>query len=84
MNATYALVLEMSSTAFHPNGDGFGGSDFRPELARVLRELADKVEAGRDVNCAIWDSNEYRIGDALMQAGTPKEDRVTALARLVR
>lgn len=37
----------------------------RPEIARILRETADKIEQGRDV-IALRDANGNTVGDAIL------------------
>jgi hypothetical protein len=57
--ATYTIKIECDNAAFEDgNGGGF-------ELARILRRVADKVEAhGADYGVRILDSNGNHVGDS--------------------
>lgn len=45
----------------------------RPEIARILRETADKLEQGRDV-LALRDINGNTVGDAILIEAEDNEE----------
>jgi hypothetical protein len=62
MSATFTLVLSTGNAAF----DG----DPAPEVARILREVADDIsEAGLSVGKVfrLWDFNGNRVGFAALE-----------------
>lgn len=52
-------MFELSFTTVNAS---FDDQDRRPEIARILRSLADKIESGADDVGLIFDSNGNRVG----------------------
>lgn len=48
--------------AFFTENAAFAGDDLRPEVARILRQVADKVENGMGLEGPINDSNGNAVG----------------------
>lgn len=80
--STFSLNIDMNNAAFD-------GDDIGPELARILRKLADKVDVDREsladlaglMSASVHDVNGNNVGDVYLEvdldddAPDPEEER---------
>lgn len=60
--STFEMVKTMFKLSFSTDNAAFSGDDRALETARILREIADKLEDGRE-NGVAMDYNGNRVGE---------------------
>ena len=56
---TFTMNVKTSNAAFTDTADGF---DPGPELARILRDVADRMEGGYVLSGSVFDINGNKVG----------------------